>query len=296
MKLEKFIERTREDFENFMYRRISTQSNGKGLEKILEGGKRLRPVLCILSFRICGGTDEEYKDALDAATAIELGHCASLCHDDIIDEDLYRRNSPTLWIEEGIPKTLLLGHQAISFGLDILMSHGVNTAKTFLEAWRESLRGSFEELNIRRCQEVARSTYLKINREKSASIFSAAAKIGAQVARSSEELVKTLGKYGMEVGEAYQQADDLSELPGNESKELSSMFGRVVSSGNPVSPKEFIKGKMEEAIKKAEKSCRAEWVPENEFKPLLSKVPTHFVQQILEKDKKQALGENLEEV
>jgi geranylgeranyl pyrophosphate synthase len=276
-----FIKKTRAEIDNALLRLISNRDDRRILLALIEGGKRLRPLLCILSFRACGGTDENYGGALDVAAAVELGHCASLCHDDIVDRDLTRRGKPALWVKEGIPEALMAGHRAISLGLQVSLTQGAEIAETFLEAWDRSLRGGLSEIEARKGQRIPVAAYLNIIADKTASLFSAASKVGAQVAHAPLELQGLIEDYGMAVGVAYQIADDLSELHEEKTGELSSMMGWASKLKGPTSLRGFLKGKMEAAVKRAENLSHERGIPESEFKPLLSRVPSYFVDQIL---------------
>ncbi len=275
-----FVSETRVDIENTL-RRVTSQSDGKILWKLLEGGKRLRPLLCVLSFKACGGTDKSYRDALDVAAAVELGHCASLCHDDIVDRDLTRRGNPALWVENGIPEALMAGHRAISLGLQISLSHGAEIAETFLNAWDRALRGGMAEADMRRGRRISAARYFKTIEEKTASLFSAASKVGSQVARAPRDLQGLMKEYGEAIGVAYQLADDLSELHEGKAGELSSLVGETGRLGGVVPLQEFLKGKMEAAVKKAERLSRDRRIPESEFKRLLAQIPRYSIDKIL---------------
>jgi geranylgeranyl pyrophosphate synthase len=278
-----FAKDTRADIEKTLRLRVSSQSDGEILWKLLEGGKRLRPLLCVLSFRACGGSDENYENALDVAAAVELGHCASLCHDDIVDRDLTRRGKPALWVGEGIPEALIAGHRAISLGLQISLSHGPEIANTFLEAWDRALVGGLMEAGARKNQRVSSADYLKINVEKTASLFSAATKAGAQMAHAPLALQRSMEEYGMAVGTAYQIADDISELHDGRVGEISSMMGLPGRTSEMEPLKEFLEGKMEETIKRAENLSQEDGIPVSDFKQMLGHVPRYFAGQILGK-------------
>ncbi|MFQ6129566.1 MAG: polyprenyl synthetase family protein [Candidatus Hadarchaeaceae archaeon] len=276
-----FIEETRAEIDNALRRLISSRDDRRILWELIEGGKRLRPLLCILSFRVCGGADENYGGALDVAAAVELGHCASLCHDDIVDRDLTRRGKPALWVEDGIPEALMAGHRAISLGLQISLTQGIEIAETFLEAWDRSVKGGLREIEVRRGQRNPVASYSDIIAEKTGRLFSAASKVGSQVARAPHDLQELMEDYGAAVGVAYQIADDLSELHEGKAGELSTMMELASKPEEVTSLREFLKGKMEAAIKRAENLSRDVGIPESEFKPLLSQVPRYFVSQIL---------------
>jgi geranylgeranyl pyrophosphate synthase len=276
MDFEEFVKKTVADVEGTL-REILTREGSEDLQKLLEGGKRLRPLLCILSFRACGGGDGNYGDALEVASAVELGHSASLCHDDIVDRDLRRRGKLALWVEEGVPRALLTGHLAISLGLRISLEHGEEIARTYLDAWGKCLRGSMREIEVRSGGKETVNGYMNIIAGKTASLFSAASKAGSIVAGASEELQKLMEDYGMALGMAYQLADDFVELQAGRAEEL-----WVVEEFREANiPHEFLERKIRTFTRKAEKLSRNRKIPESEFKFFLACVPKYFVGQIL---------------
>ena len=81
----------------------------------LEGtGKRLRPMICMLCAELAGG---EYRDTKDAFLALELIHNGTLVHDDIIDEDLFRRGNPSVQVKFDTKRAVLTGDALLSLGL-----------------------------------------------------------------------------------------------------------------------------------------------------------------------------------
>ncbi|KXA90994.1 hypothetical protein AKJ57_02835 [candidate division MSBL1 archaeon SCGC-AAA259A05] len=275
-----FVRNTRAEFEDFLRQKMPTQEDGEPIWKLLQGGKRLRPLLCILSYRACGGTDQDYEEALDVATAVELGHCASLCHDDIIDKDLERRGNPALWVENGIPRAMMVGHEAISWGFQISLDHGDDIAEIFLSAWDQSLRGELREISARENQKVSTSIYLDIITKKTGGLFSAASKVGSQVAGASQGLQNLMKKYGLMIGRAYQFADDLFELRNGENGDLLKILGNSGELKN-TTLEEYLERKTKNSIKKSEELVHDSRIPELEFKEFLNEAPKFFVDQML---------------
>ena len=105
--------------------RIITESLGRieqpALKEMLEhatsGGKRIRPLLTILSCAAVGGNGE---DALPAAAALELLHASSLVHDDIMDNALLRRGKPAVHLKHGVPRAILAGDTLIALAYRLL--------------------------------------------------------------------------------------------------------------------------------------------------------------------------------
>ncbi len=283
MDFHEFVEEARAEIDDTLKRLLSDREDRKIIWKMIESGKRLRPILCILSFKACNGSDENYNKALNVAAAIELCHCASLCHDDIVDRDVTRRGKPALWVEAGIPDALMAGHRAILLGLQISFAQGAEVANTFLGAWDQSLRGGLMEIDVRKGLRDPIKFYFDIISKKTASLFSGASKVGAQIAYVSLNLQAIIEDYGMAVGVAYQIADDMSELHEKKEEELSSLMGKVSNPAGASYIQGFLNTKIEAAIKKAEDISRDEQIPEGEFKSFMSQLPRYFVDRILRK-------------
>jgi len=186
------------------------------LGKSVIGGKRLRPILCFLVFRACRGRNK--RKALDACISIELAHNASLIHDDIIDRDRLRRGDPTVWVSEGVGEAILVGHRAITTGFQTVMQHGLDMAKTFLFGWDRASRGALEEAATQ--DTPTAKAYFDVIKQKTAALFASAAKLGAQAAGADRRLTRAMEKYGLNLGIAYQLADDWVDLTMGETAKL----------------------------------------------------------------------------
>ena len=204
------------------------------LHQVRTGGKRLRPALTVLSCEACGGKAE---DALPAAAAIELVHNYSLIFDDIIDRGEVRRGLPTTYKAFGEAMAILAAvhyREAVSEALnetnDPLRLH-----KLFSKAIKKLVEG--ERLDIlferagredeyivrRRYSEVTLEDYLKMIECKTSSLMEAACAAGAIVAKAPEHVVRALAEYGRNLGIAFQIADDILDVFGEEDK-----FGKKI--------------------------------------------------------------------
>ena len=201
----------------------------KNIVSILEGGKRLRPLLAHLAFKACTQGKEtynKYQKALEGGVVIELAHAASLVHDYIIDEDNERRGKPAFHIKKGISDAILTGHKMLVTGFNIALKHGKDVAKLYVDSWNEIINGEIDEVNfnkkdIKELQKTSTKSqifkaYNKIIDLKTAVLFSSACKAGAIEADMSGDILKVFADYGREVGLAYQLADDLVDLANGE--------------------------------------------------------------------------------
>ena len=170
------------------------------------GGKRLRPLILALCAELVGG---RYQDAKEVILALELIHNATLVHDDILDEDTYRRGKPSLYVAEGVKKAVLTGDALLSLGL----KHAARTENPQVVHWLAStslkmIEGiSIQNQYKRRLMSV--EEYLQMNYLKSGSLFEAAGALGALVGSGRREDVERLAAFGRMFGNAYQIHDDI---------------------------------------------------------------------------------------
>lgn len=304
-----FFSETKEDIE----KKIKSTIIDKEIFSILQYGKRLRPLISLISFKVCTGGKEtpfQYQRALEGTVSIELAHTASLLHDDIIDEDKERRGKPAFYIKEGIPKALLNGHKMLAIGFNIALSHGEKIAKLYVETWSEILCGELKEVNYNKCKvndgsELSTKSkifneYNKIINMKTASLFSSACKAGAIEADATGEILDILADYGREIGLAYQLADDLVDLEKGEmidsvviplltrleSKSLNNGLFKVKSikrklAQNQIKIKELYIEEIKRHVNKAVRLSKSYLIPPSPFKKLLEVAPAHITNTML---------------
>jgi|TARA_B100001971_G_C18258498_1_gene584419 geranylgeranyl pyrophosphate synthase len=173
---------------------------------ITGGGKRLRPILCMLCAEAVGG---DYRDTREAFLALELIHNGTLVHDDIIDADLFRRGTPSVQMKYDTNRAVLTGDALLSLGLRYAsMTGNLKVVHMLAETALKMVQGVALQTFFRR-EKVAESTYLKINYLKSGSLFECAAALGGIV--STDILVEheALSEFGRNFGDAYQIRDDI---------------------------------------------------------------------------------------
>jgi geranylgeranyl diphosphate synthase type II len=181
---------------------------------VFAGGKRLRPVLCLLAARASGG-DEVV--AMPAAVAVEMVHAFSLIHDDLpaMDDDELRRGKPTNHVVFGEALAVLAG--------DGLLAHafGALTELPLRDAVPEAVRvladavgsaglvgGQVEDVAAEG-EEPDRATVESIHRKKTAALFRACARLGALAAGAGSDTIERLSRYAECLGLAFQIVDDV---------------------------------------------------------------------------------------
>jgi octaprenyl-diphosphate synthase len=173
----------------------------------LSQGKRLRPILVLMSGEAVGGRRAEL---MPLALAFELIHTATLVHDDIIDGDLLRRGVPTLY-QQWKDKAILGGDALFVHAINLVAGFGPEVMKNVCRATLEVCDGEFMDVSLNLPTATEEEYLLKI-RKKSASLFGTAAQCGCMAGGGTDVEVKALATYGEFFGMAYQVSDDLHEL------------------------------------------------------------------------------------
>jgi len=177
-------------------------------------GKMLRPAMVLLSGKCIGEIGPEH---IDLAAMVELVHRASLLHDDVIDSAEVRRDKRTANVLWGNTAAVLLG--------DFLLSRAFYLgARVQSPAAAEILSLSAQELcsgellqNFQKGQwDISEQQYYQIIEAKTASLFNCSCRLGAIASGASSRQIKALGRFGMELGIAYQIVDDLMDILGTE--------------------------------------------------------------------------------
>lgn len=187
------------------------------------GGKRLRPLLMILSARLCG-----YKGDRDArlSVAFEFLHVATLLHDDVIDGAEVRRNraaANTLWGNQAV---VLVGDFLYSKALMLAIEYDdMRIMKALAEAANLMSEGEILQLlNLGRA-DLSEREYFEVIRRKTAALMSAACRVGAILGGASDDIIEKMADYGYNLGIAFQLADDLLDYTGT-AEELGKPVGR----------------------------------------------------------------------
>jgi octaprenyl-diphosphate synthase len=200
------------------------------LKRALKGGKRLRPILLVLSFESVDSGESE--NPFPAAVAVELAHLESLIHDDIIDRDLLRRERQSFHVSYGQEMALLSADFILSIVLDITARYNdPKLPRALALATARMSEGEFEEVKaFRDARTLSGDEYIDIISKKTASLFEASATIGAMVGKAREHEAKALSNYGRLLGVAYQIRDDIADMGKSKQNSIVSFLGEDIRS------------------------------------------------------------------
>lgn len=179
-------------------------------------GKMLRPALLLLAGRSCGEITDQH---VRVAAIIEMIHNATLLHDDVIDEGQKRRGLPTVNHLWGNETAVLLGDLLLSRVFKMCAElEEPQAAKIIAGAAVRLCEGELRQAIQRHDWQLDESDYIEAITEKSAVLFSSACYLGALLARADERHAHSLAQYGLNAGIAFQMADDLLDIVGDERK------------------------------------------------------------------------------
>ncbi len=182
---------------------------GDRIQYILQTrGKRLRPIMVMLSAQSVGG---EIEPVRKLALAIELLHAATLIHDDILDQDIFRRNAPTVNAKWGVRDAILVGDALASLSITLTADYGVDVTKIMSQTCLLLSDGEYMDVEYAKKERLSENDYLETIKRKSASLFKAATQCGAIAAHAERGEIDALAEFGENFGFAYQVKDDLSD-------------------------------------------------------------------------------------
>ena len=192
---------------------------------LMAGGKRLRPVLCLLAAEACGGAAEA---ALPAACALEMVHTYSLIHDDLpaMDDDDLRRGRPTCHKAFDEATAILAGDGLLTLAFEVVARHvrpaeaAVACTRILAEAAGPEgmVGGQMADLQAEGRDDATLDALEFIHRRKTGALLRAALRMGGIVAGADETSLRALDTYGRAVGLAFQIIDDLLDVQGDEAK------------------------------------------------------------------------------
>ncbi len=240
---------------------------------LFAGGKRLRPLLMVLSARICG-----YEGAYDKTFSVifEYLHAATLLHDDVVDKAKLRRGKPVAGSIWGNAATVLVGDYLFSRSVSISAKiNQIRVIEAIGEFAEDLSEGELFQLANKGRLDLSESEYAEVIRRKTAALIRGACRIGAMIAMASDNVIAALSDYGLHLGMAFQMADDLLDYI-SETDILGKEIGADLREGKLTLPVIHAlskatpddRKKMETIIKKTDFS-------EPEFQTLLSLLNTY---------------------
>ena len=210
------------------------------LKYALDGGKRIRPIILLLSSECVGEIDD---NTLAAACAIEFLHTESVIHDDIIDNETLRRQKDPFHIKYGYNISVLTGDFVLGLILNIASRiNNPRVTKNLATTAMMMSEGEVIESRLEASEDVTFDDYLKVIEYKTATAFETASRLGAIISGGTEEEIESLADYGKNIGIAYQIRDDLLDWQ-NEDKLFNLLIKKSLDPRN-------VFNDMEELLKK----------------------------------------------
>lgn len=201
--------------ENYLFKDDSENLYEAARHIPFAGGKRIRPVLAMLSAEATGGSSD---DVIPFGLALEIIHSFSLVHDDIMDKSTLRRNIPTVHVKFGEPIAILAGDLLFIRAFDALGTYYENpslysmVSRKFIQAVTDVCEGQYLDMTFEKRPNVTRNEYMTMIKKKTAALFRVAAEGGSIVAGSSSQVQKAMNTYGDALGLAFQIRDDALDM------------------------------------------------------------------------------------
>ncbi len=212
------------DYQNYFLEYLSQKVQNKEPKNLYEpisyilnlGGKRLRPVLVLMTSEIFGGN---YQKALDAALAVEVFHNFSLVHDDIMDDAPLRRGKETVHEKWDINTGILSGDAMLINAYQLFENYDSEIfrelATLFTKTAIEVCEGQQYDIDFETRDDVTIPEYMKMIEYKTAVLVGAAMQMGAIVAEAPETCKKEIYNFGKLLGIAFQLQDDYLDAFGD---------------------------------------------------------------------------------
>lgn len=197
------------------------------------GGKRLRPVLAVLSARAMGYQADRH---IDLAAIVEFIHTATLLHDDVVDASDLRRGRETANALWGNEASVLVGDFLYSRSFEMMVDVGqMRVMEILAKATNIISEGEVLQLLNVHDADTTEERYLNVIRYKTAKLFEAACQLGAIISASDSGQEQAMATYGMHLGTAFQLIDDVLDYSAS-SNEMGKNVGDDLAEGKPTLP------------------------------------------------------------
>jgi len=237
--------------------------NQLGQYIVNSGGKRLRPLLVLLSAGACGYRGRHH---IDIATIIEFIHTATLLHDDVVDESSLRRGRQTANALWGNASSVLVGDFLYSRAFQMMVSvQSMKVMDILANTTNRIAEGEVLQLLNVHDPDTTETGYLEVIYRKTAKLFEAAARLGAVLADQPQRIEDGIARYGLHVGTAFQLVDDVLDYSSG-AEEMGKNIGDDLAEGKPTLPLIYVmrNGTPEQAdlVRKAIKNGGLEQIEE----------------------------------
>jgi geranylgeranyl diphosphate synthase type II len=216
------------------------------------GGKRMRPVLVLVSTELFGG---QVLKALDAAIGIEIFHNFTLMHDDIMDKAPIRRGKPTVHVKWNESAAILSGDVMFVEAYKLMIKVEDNILRDVLAIFSETASGVCQgqqaDMNFEKINDVSLPEYLEMIRQKTAVLLAGSMQIGALIGGAAQDQAKLLYEFGENLGLAFQLQDDILDVYGDPEKFGKQVGGDILSNKKTfmlIKAKELAKGNIADEL------------------------------------------------
>jgi octaprenyl-diphosphate synthase len=197
------------------------------------GGKRLRPLLCLLC---AGGNGPAQQNQITLAAVIEFIHTATLLHDDVVDISTLRRGKPTANAEWGNASSVLVGDFLYTRAFQLLVSIGnMPVMELMAETTNTIAEGEVLQLIKAGDPNTTEDEYFEVIKNKTAVLFAAACSGSATLAGAEEAQISNFYQFGLHLGYAFQLVDDVLDYQGDPAQ-MGKNIGDDLSEGKPTLP------------------------------------------------------------
>lgn len=200
---------------------------------IQSGGKRLRPLLVLLTSRACQYQGQQH---ILLAAMIEFFHTATLLHDDVVDESTLRRGQQTAHGIWGSKASILVGDYLFTLYMQLMIT--VNDLKIMAlltEISHQIARGEILQLSHKHNDKLSIDEYYEVIRSKTSLLFAASTAVGAMIAQQEPKIVQGLYDYGIHLGNAFQLIDDALDYC-SDAKTIGKNIGDDLAEGKATLP------------------------------------------------------------
>jgi len=200
---------------------------------INSGGKRIRPLLVLLSAKAFG---YQGKHHITLAAIVEFIHTATLLHDDVVDVSMLRRGHETANAIWGNQSSVLVGDYLFSRSFQMMVEvESLRVMEILANASNTIAAGEVRQLMNCHDPETTEERYYQVISDKTAKLFSAATELGALINGKSKEVVQSIANYGLYLGIAFQLTDDILDYTGDPN-EMGKNIGDDLAEGKPTMP------------------------------------------------------------
>ena len=240
---------------------------------LLGAGKRIRPLLFVLSSHLCG---YQGGDVYRLSTVFEYVHAASLLHDDVLDNADLRRSKPSVRQVWGNSAAVLGGDFLYAAASAVAVEcRNLELIRLLSDVLKRMVEGQFLELEHTHNWKITKAEYMEIITAKTAALMGAACSSGAVVAGADEKTVQHLGEFGSNLGIAFQLMDDLLDYTSSE-EVFGKPVGKDLKEGKITLPLVYFVSELERGeVERAAELFKSQKASDQDYEEIIGRVRGH---------------------